>query len=113
MNKIESQIRWTRSDIATLSRAISDFNKKINELEKEGKKLYLPNLVDYQEVKENIQSRRALKNKVNSFRRFLREGAEELYITEGGEKLTKWEYKELKNMQRSATQKLNKELKRI
>lgn len=34
----ESQIRWRRSDYVTLGKAVANFNRKINELNKEEKK---------------------------------------------------------------------------
>lgn len=103
-------IRWSRKDYATLGKAVSSFNRKINELEQEGKKLYLPVLLDYKEVKENILTRKELNRTINALKRFQKEGAEDIYRTEGGELLTKWEYKELKNLQRSARNKLNREI---
>lgn len=110
---MDSQIRWTRGDYISLGKAVSDFNKKINELEKEERKLYLPIPINYDEIKNSIQTRKELKAKINSLRRFLKDGVENLYVTSGGEKLTAWEYNELKNMQRSASQRLNRELKSI
>lgn len=104
------QIRWKRGDYITLGKAVAQFNKKINELNAEERKLYLPEIVNYNEAKSNITTRRELKRVINSLKRFSHEHAEDLYVTEGGERLTKWEYQELKNLQRSAKQHLNREL---
>lgn len=103
-------IRWSRKDYTALGKAVSSFNKKINELEQEGRKLYLPNLLDYKEVKEGILTRKELNRTINALKRFQKEGAEDIYKTQGGELLTKWEYKELKNLQRSARNNLNREI---
>lgn len=91
----DSQIRWNRSDTATLSRAVRDFNKKIRELKNEENKLYLPEEVSYKETKENITTRRELNRVINSLKRFKKEGAEQLYTTQAGEQMTKWERREL------------------
>lgn len=106
----DSKIRWNRSDTATLSRAVRDFNKKVRELKTEENKLYLPDEISYKETKENITTRRELNRMINSLKRFKREGAEELYTTQAGEQMTKWERKELGIQSRTAIRRLNKEL---
>lgn len=106
-------IKWKRSDYIKLGRAVSDFNKKINRLEQEEKRLYLPEVQNYQEVKENITTRSELNRVINSLKRFGREGAEDLYVTEAGEQLTSWEFKELNIQKRSAVRRLKTELKEL
>ena len=98
-----SQIRWKRGDYVKLGRAVSDFNKKINQLNAEERRLYLPDLVDYKVAKEEILTRQDLNRMINSLRRFKEEGAEELYITQAGEEMTKWERKELRYCFKSCT----------
>lgn len=109
----DSRINWKRGDFVRLGRAVSDFNKKINELNKEERKLYLPEEIDYKEAKENITTRRELNRLINSLRRFQKEGAEDLYITEGGETITKWERRELGIQSRIAQTRLRAELKNL
>ena len=75
----QSKIRWQRGDYITLGKAVSQFNKKINELQKEESKDYLPDTLEYKEVKENITTRKELNRVINSLRRFKKEGAEDLY----------------------------------
>lgn len=105
----DSKIRWTRSDIATLSRAVRDFNKKVNKLQAEENKLYLPEEISYQKTKENITTRRELNRVINSLKRFKREGAEDLYVTEVGAAMTKWERRELGIQSRIAVRRLQRE----
>lgn len=109
----QSNIRWSRSDYITLGKAVSNFNKKINELNADEKKLYLPEIRNYQEVKENIKTRSEFKRVINSLKRFSREGAEDLYITASGQELTKWERKELSIQTRIASRRLNRELQEL
>jgi len=80
-------------------------------LQAEERKLYFPEEINYNEAKENITTRQELNRVINSLRRFSREGAEELYITEAGEKMTQWERKELSIQKGIATKNINKELK--
>lgn len=109
----DSRINWKRGDFVRLGRAVSDFNKKINELNKEERKLYLPEKIDYKEAKENITTRRELNRLINSLRRFQKEGAEDLYITGAGETITKWERRELGIQSRIAQIRLRAELKNL
>ena len=109
----DSRINWKRGDFVRLGRAVSDFNKKINELNKEERKLYLPERIDYKEAKENITTRKELNRLINSLRRFQKEGAEDLYITGAGETITKWERRELGIQSRIAQTRLRAELKNL
>lgn len=109
----DSRINWKRGDFVRLGRAVSDFNKKINELNKEERKLYLPEKIDYKEAKENITTRKELNRLINSLRRFQAEGAEDLYTTQAGETITKWERRELGIQSRIAQTRLRAELKNL
>lgn len=104
-------IKWKRSDYLTLGRAVAQFNKKVNKLNAEERRLYLPEIISYAEVKENITTRSELNRIINSLKRFSREGAEELYTTKAGEEITKWERKELGIQSRTAQRRLRQELK--
>lgn len=92
----QSKIKWQQKDYLSLGKAVANFNKKINELQSEEKKLYLPELKNYKDIKENIQTRQELNRVIKSLKRFSKEGAEELYTTKAGEQLTKWEIGELR-----------------
>ena len=109
----DSKINWRQGDFIRLGQAVSKFNKKINELQAEENKLYLPEEINYKEAKENITTRRELNRLINSLRRFQREGAEDLYITQSGEEITKWERRELGIQSRIAQTRLRNELKTL
>lgn len=103
-------IKWKKGDLIKLGRAVSNFNKKIKEVQNEENKLYLPDLRDYQDLKATITTRQELNRVINSMKRFTREGAEDLYTTEAGEVLTKWERKELSINIRTINRRLQREL---
>lgn len=109
----QSKIRWQRGDYITLGKAVSQFNKKINELQKDESKDYLPDTLEYKEVKENITTRKELNRVINSLRRFKKEGAEDLYTLESGEQLTKWEMQEIRLQRNIAVKRLNQELDQL
>ena len=108
-----SKIRWKQGDFIRLGRAVADFNKKVNRLQSEENKLYLPDVIEYKEAKENITTRAELNRMIKSLKRFQREGAEELYTTEAGEDITKWERRELGIQSRIAQTRLQRELKAL
>lgn len=108
-----SQIKWRKGDYISLGKAVSQFNRKINELQKEESKNYLPDTLNYTDIKENITTRRELQRVINSLRRFKKEGAEDLYLTQAGEEITKWERRELGIESRTAQIRLTKELKNL
>lgn len=111
MMSIQNRINWKKSDYITLGKAVSQFNKKINELNAEERKLYLPETIKYKDIKSNIFTRKELNRIISSLKRFSKEGAEELYTTKAGQELTKWEYNELKNQSKIAKARLSTELK--
>ena len=109
----QSQIKWKQGDYIRLGQAVAKFNKKINEIKNEENKLYLPEEYVYKDVKGEITTRQELNRFINSLRRFNMEGAEELYKTDAGELLTKWERKELGINSRIIQNRLKKELKEL
>ena len=109
----DARIFWKHGDFVRLGRAVAQFNKKINELNREEKKLYLPETINYQEAKENITTRRELNRLINSLHRFQKEGAEDLYTTQAGETISNWERRELGIQSRIAQIRLNAELKKL
>lgn len=104
----QSKIKWKQGDYISLGKAVSNFNKKIREIRNEENKLYLPSEISYKEAKENITTRAELNRLVNSLRRFQRQGAEDLYTTQAGEQITKWERRELRNSKQNCTNKIKK-----
>ena len=96
-------IRWKQTDYLRLGKSVAQFNRKINELNNEEKKLYLPENITYSNVKEGIQSRAELNRVINSLRRFSKEGAENLFTNSAGEQMTVWERGELIRQRRIAS----------
>lgn len=111
----QNLIRWKRGDYVKLSRAVSNFNKKVNELKKmEDKEIsYLPDLKDYKEIKDNIYSRSELNRIITSLKRINEANAFDVVTTESGVDLTRWESKEIKKAQRRALRNVNLEIEKI
>lgn len=104
-------INWKKQDYLSLGKAVAQFNRKINKLNAEENKLYLPETIYYPDLKKDIVTRKELNRVINSLRRFSKEGAEDLYITKAGEEITKWERNELALQAGIAQRRLTKELK--
>ncbi len=99
----QNNIRWRRSDYSKLSHLTRKVNKKILEIEVKKPDLqpYQPQYLDYQELKSQIKTRRDLKNVLNKYNRYLREGAEEIIKSDRGAVASKWAVKEFEINQRA------------
>lgn len=109
----QNQIRWKRGDYITLGKAVSNFNKKIRELQSEENKLYLPEEVDYKELKNEVTTRRRLNQIVNSLKRFQEDGAEKIVENSAGQKMTSWENNENIIAKRVASRSINNKIKEL
>ena len=57
----EYQIRWKRGDYISLGKAVSQFNKKINELKSEENALLLPDEISYSQLKRWNNDKKRIK----------------------------------------------------
>lgn len=110
---MDTPIRWSEKDYSNLKKAVSDFNKKIRKLEKEEGMLYLPDTKLYSETRDKITTRKEYNRQIKAFQDFMKAGAEDLYITKGGEGLTKWEWQQTLNQKRILENRLTKELAKL
>lgn len=92
---MKSQIRWKRSDYLTLGRAVSNFNKTIRELQTEENKLYLPEPVEYGQIKKEILTRGKLNDVLRSLRSFTKISAEPILNRNTNQLMTQWEQQEV------------------
>lgn len=110
---MQYQIKWKKQDYLQLGKAVANFNKKINRLQAEERKAYLPDVIDYSNLKQNITTRAELNRQINSLKRFMREGAENIYTTEAGEQISKWQKQETLRSMGIARRRLNNELQTL
>lgn len=90
----DNLIRWKRGDYVKLAKAVNKYNKQVNELAKEGYN-YLPEVKNYQSLKNDIYTRKELNRIVNSLKKFSIETAKKVDLP-SGESMTSWEYKEIR-----------------
>lgn len=104
--------KLTRGDYISLSKAVAQFNQTINELKTEENKTYLPNEIVYKNVKEKIVGKNELDRYIKNLKNFKKENAD-IYITESGEKLTKWEKGVLEQERKIAINRMTKKLEKV
>ena len=99
-------IRWNIKNQTNLKTAINKFNKKIKQLETIENKQYLPSKLNYEEAKESITTKNELDRFIKSLEKFKNAN---LYETKSGEKITTWEYRELRKAKKRAEKRLLQE----
>lgn len=104
----DNLIRWKRGDYVKLSKAVASFNRKVNSLTSDSAK-YLPETRNYKELRDSIMSRKELNRVINSLKKFKNEGMEKIVELPSGQKLTKWEYNQMKLARNRAISKLQEE----
>lgn len=88
-------IEYTDSLNKQLTKAVRDFNAKVNYLTAQGNK-YLPPKESVNDLKSTYYEEDMLLRKINQLERFTREGAESIVQLAGGAKTTRWQLETLK-----------------
>ena len=109
---MESLIRWKKGDYIRLGTAVSRFNKIINEMEVDEEKI-LPDLKNYKDIKEHITSRKELNRVIKSLQNANVENLQATHTFESGEKISQYEWKEIKKAERRALRNLANEKEMI
>lgn len=99
-------IQWKRRDYIRLGQAIARFNKEVDNVTNEENKNIMPFKFEYKEEKQRITTRQELNEFISSLNRFQYKTSKEIYETESGEKITKWEYKEGEKRRQRAIERL-------
>ena len=108
-----SNIRWTKKDYLTLGKAVANFNKKIRELQTEENNLYLPEPVEYGQIKKEILTRGKLNDVLRSLRSFNEVSAQPVFNRQTQQYITQWEQQEVQLKSFRATNLLIKQAKEI
>ena len=95
-------IRWRAEDKTELARAVKNFNAKIaRQVAKGVNPNFLPDKMSVKTLTKNLPSRKALKSKLKSMKKFTRPGAETIITTGAGVVTTKWQIEEIKRAQKN------------
>lgn len=105
-------IRYDKKFNKEISRVVSNFNSKINRLEKSRRDLLLPEKVSIKELKANVSSRAELKRELAKLSRYGIRGIEETTKTSGGLEISKYELgetiREARRLKSSLTRQINR-----
>ena len=95
-------MRWRKSDERELRRVIKNFNQKIDYHTRKNPYAdsYLPEKLNFNEVKNSVDTRKDFNRVINSIQRFGRKGAEQKVSSKKGAVATQWEVDEFKIKQR-------------
>lgn len=108
-------IRWGRSDYARLAHLVKKVNQKIFDIEVKRPDIagYQPDMLDYQSAKSKIKTRNDFNKFLNKYKRYLREGVEEVQTSTRGAKATGWDINEFNIEQRTINAQRAKKRKKI
>ena len=110
---MKGQIKWSKNDYLTLGRAVANFNRTIRELQTEENKLYLPEPVEYGQIKKEILTRGKLNDVLRSLRSFNKVSAQPVFNRNTQQLITQWEQQEVQLKSIRATDTLIKQGKEI
>ena len=98
------RIKWKTEDVENLRKAVKQFNAKRSRLIKKQPtyETLIPKM-SVRELRKEIETRRDLNIQLNSMKRFLEKGAEDIVVNPQGVHATHWEIREL----RYATNRIN------
>ena len=105
------KIRIRKQDKDKVKKTVRNFNAKIDRIVKKNPLLknIVPNKITQAELL-NINNRRDFNNKLRSYNRFLKRGAQEIIKNDRGTATTKWQYNEalinIRTINRQRSQKL-------
>ena len=105
----QSEMRWNNKDFIKLEKAINSFNYQVKKLTDEENKLFIPDRVNFKEIRSMIDSRKQFNSIINELNRFNETTAEKVTL-DSGEEITKWEYQNLKRRRRIAEKRIELEL---
>lgn len=88
-------IRWSKGDYIRLGKAVADFNRQVAANATEENKLYLPKQIDYKALRDEIKTRQGLNAYIQQLKRINLGDSFELETLEGGEKVTRYQRREI------------------
>ncbi len=102
----------SRQNETELRKAISNFNSKINRLEKLDREVDIPEKANISAIKERVSNKWDLNREIGKLKRFTKRGAEGLIQNKSGVVLSKWEYENIQREQKRLNARLLREIKR-
>ena len=105
-------IRYDKRLNQEINRTIKNFNQKIARLEKEEREL-LPSKITKKELKDSVYTRTELYRKLKELQRFSKRGAEDIIVTSGDARLTRYDYQNIKRENTRIKRNITREINRL
>lgn len=105
-------IRYDKKLNQEINRTIKNFNQKIARLEKQDREL-LPSKITKKDLKSNVYTRTELYRKLKELQRFSNRGAEDIIVTGGGARLTRYDYQNIKRENTRIKRNITREINRL
>ena len=102
----------TRGDYIRLGKAVADFNRKVNKFTTMENQMFMPDLINYKDVKDLHVTKQELDKYIKDLRSFNESNKEEVIYT-SGETLTKWESDLLEQEKQIALRRLRGKLGKL
>lgn len=104
-------IRYDKKLNQEINRTIKNFNQKIARLERQDREL-LPSKITKKDLKNSVYTRTELRRKLKQLQRFSNRNVEDVVETQGGARLTRYDYQNLKlentRIKRNITREINR-----
>ena len=105
-------IRYDKKLNQEINRTIKNFNQKIARLERQDREL-LPSKITKKDLKNSVYTRTELKRKLKQLQRFSTRNVEDVIETQGGARLTRYDYQNLKRENTRIKRNITREINRL
>ena len=105
-------IRYDKKLNQEINRTIKNFNQKIARLERQDREL-LPSKITKKDLKNSVYTRTELRRKLKQLQRFSNRNVEDVIETQGGARLTRYDYQNLKRENTRIKQNITREINRL
>ena len=105
-------IRYDKKLNQEINRTIKNFNQKIARLERQDREL-LPSKITKKDLKNSVYTRTELKRKLKQLQRFSNRNVEDVIETQGGARLTRYDYQNLKRENTRIKRNITREINRL
>lgn len=106
-------LRWKKGDYIKLGKAVANFNRQVSRNTNTQNKQYLPQPIDYKQLKQNIQTRQGLNAYIQGLKRIDMPGGFTLEKLEGGAIVTRYQKAELERGRQQAIKELTRQINKI
>lgn len=105
-------IRYDKKLNQEINRTIKNFNQKIARLERQDREL-LPSKITKKDLKNSVYTRTELRRKLKQLQRFSTRNVEDVIETQGGARLTRYDYQNLKRENTRIKRNITREINRL